>query len=170
VSAPGSQPPGGRVDSAQQEDERANLPQVGSVTTTRARTVTEADITMFSALTGDWHPQHSDAEWASESPFGERIAHGLLVLSFALGLGGLEPDRVVALRRLRDVVFKRPTRIGETIRARVTVQDTRPVRPGLALVETRWVIVNAVDEALVRATIEVLWSTAAAAEDGGLAP
>jgi 3-hydroxybutyryl-CoA dehydratase len=167
---PDSQPPGGGADSVGRADDRANLPPVGSVTTTRARTVTEADITMFSALTGDWHSQHSDAEWARQSPFGERIAHGLLVLSFALGLGGLEPDRVVALRRLRDVVFKRPTRIGETIRAKVTVQSTRPVRPGLALVETRWVIVNGADETLVRATIEVLWRTAAAPGDGVLAP
>jgi MaoC like domain len=54
--------------------------------TTRGRTITEADLTSFSALTGDWHPQHSDAEWASQSRFGSRVAHGMLVLSYALGL------------------------------------------------------------------------------------
>ena len=60
--------------------------------TTRGRTITEADLVSFSALTGDWHPQHADAAWAAESPFGERIAHGMLVLSYAVGLLPIDPD------------------------------------------------------------------------------
>ena len=75
---------------------------------TRGRTITEADITTFSGLTGDWHPQHADAEWARNSAFGERIAHGLLVLSCAAGLVPFDHERVVALRRVRDATFKRP--------------------------------------------------------------
>ena len=55
--------------------------EAGQTFTTRGRTVTEADVVGFAALTGDWHPQHTDAVWAAESPFGERIAHGLLVVS-----------------------------------------------------------------------------------------
>src|SRR2546423_12745667 len=47
---------------------------------TRGRTVTESDLVGFATLTGDAHPQHTDAVWAASSPFGERIAHGLLVL------------------------------------------------------------------------------------------
>ena len=50
--------------------------EAGQPFTTRGRTVTEADVVGFAALTGDWHPQHSDAQWAADSPFGERIAHG----------------------------------------------------------------------------------------------
>jgi acyl dehydratase len=42
---------------------------------TRGRTITEADVVSFSALTGDGHPQHADAAWAARSAFGERIAH-----------------------------------------------------------------------------------------------
>ena len=45
----------------------------------------------FSALTGDWHPQHSDAVWAADSAFGERIAHGMLIVSFAVGLVDFDP-------------------------------------------------------------------------------
>ena len=76
--------------------------------TTRARTVTESDVVSFAALTGDWHPQHADAEWAAASPFGERIAHGMLVVSYAVGLVPFDPERVMALRRVRDAVFRRP--------------------------------------------------------------
>ncbi|HEX6667557.1 MAG TPA: MaoC/PaaZ C-terminal domain-containing protein [Solirubrobacterales bacterium] len=136
-----------------------DLPAIGTRYVTRGRTVTEADVVMFAALTGDWHPQHTDAEWARSSPFGERIAHGLLVLSFALGLGGVDQSRVVALRRLRDVVFKRPARFGDTISAKVTVASARPIRPGTALVGLDWVVSNARGETLVRAGIEVLWRT-----------
>jgi hypothetical protein len=71
----------------------------------RGRTITEADVVAFSALTGDWHPQHSDAVWAAHSSFGERIAHGMLIVSFAVGLVAFDPEHVVALRRIRDVVF-----------------------------------------------------------------
>jgi len=60
--------------------------QVGETVVTRARTVTETDIVSFAALTGDWYPLHTDVEYAKKGPFGERIAHGLLVLSIANGL------------------------------------------------------------------------------------
>ncbi len=92
---------------------------------TRGRTVTEADVVAFSALTGDWHPQHADAVWAASSSFGERIAHGMLVLSFALGLVEFDPDRVVALRGLTRATFKAPVRIGDTIRAEASVASLR---------------------------------------------
>ena len=73
----------------------------------RGRTVTKPTSSRFAALTGDLHPQHTDADWSASSRFGERIAHGLLVLSFAAGLVPLDPDRIVALRGVRDAVFKR---------------------------------------------------------------
>src|ERR687892_820757 len=87
----------------------------GARLTSRARTITEADLVSFAALTGDWHPQHCDAEWAARSRFGERIAHGLLVLSYAAGLVPFDPDRVVALRKVGDAVFKHPVMIGDTV-------------------------------------------------------
>ncbi|GAF86639.1 unnamed protein product, partial [marine sediment metagenome] len=57
--------------------------QVGDVEVTRARTITEADIVNFAAFSGDWYPLHTDVEYAKKGPFGERIAHGMLVLSVA---------------------------------------------------------------------------------------
>src|SRR3954467_6595109 len=82
----------------------------GTAFATRGRTVTEADVVAFAAQTADWPPQHTDAAWAADSAFGERIAHGMLVLSYAVGLVPFDPDRVIALRRIGDVVFKRPVR------------------------------------------------------------
>jgi acyl dehydratase len=55
--------------------------KVGEKSITHSRTITEADIVNFAALSGDWNPLHVDKEFAHNGPFGERIAHGLLVLS-----------------------------------------------------------------------------------------
>jgi acyl dehydratase len=124
--------------------------------TSRGRTVTEADVVAFSALTGDWHPQHSDAVWAADSAFGERIAHGMLIVSFAIGLVSFDPERVIALRRIRDVVFKRPVRLGDTIHVEGTEAERRDVDGETALVTWNWRIVNQHDELVCRVTVEAL--------------
>jgi acyl dehydratase len=123
----------------------------------RGRTITEADVVTFSALTGDWHPQHSNAAWAAESTFGERIAHGMLIVSFAVGLVDFDPERVVALRRLRDVVFKRPVRLGDTIHVEGSVADSRPIDDETSLLTWSWRIVNQDDQLVCRALVEALW-------------
>ena len=122
----------------------------------RGRTITEADVVAFSALTGDWHPQHSDAVWAADSAFGERIAHGMLVVSFAIGLVEFDPERVIALRRIRDVVFKRPVRLGDTIHVEASEADRREVDGETALVTWNWRILNQDDELACKVTIEAL--------------
>ena len=126
---------------------------VGDEFTSRGRTVTEADVVGFAALTGDWHPQHADAEWARGSVFGERIAHGMLVISLAAGLVPFDPERVVALRRVGDAVFKRPVRLGDTIRVRGRIAELKA--PGL--VSFTWTVVNQHDETCCRARVDVLW-------------
>ncbi len=124
---------------------------------TRGRTITEADLVSFSALTGDWHPQHADAEWAASSQFGSRVAHGMLILSYALGLVPIDPARVVALRGVDDVAFKRPVRIGDTIRVEGRLEETKPLSEDLGLVTFLWKIVNQDGELAVRARVTVLW-------------
>ncbi|MDQ3720136.1 MAG: MaoC family dehydratase [Actinomycetota bacterium] len=120
---------------------------------TRGRTITEADIVAFSGLTGDHHPQHTDAVWAEAGPFGGILAHGMLVLSYAVGLVPLDPERVVALRRFEEVVFKRPVRIGDTIHVEVKL-----VRPdeGRGLEAWEWRILNQDDELVIRAKVEAV--------------
>jgi len=131
--------------------------EAGAAFTTRGRTVTEADVVGFAALTGDWHPQHADAQWAAASPFGERIAHGLLVLSYAAGLVPFDPARVLALRRVKDVVFKRPVRLGDTIRVEGKVAEVRPVDESAGLVAVALTVVGAAQQTVTKATVEVLW-------------
>src|SRR3954452_13432511 len=114
----------------------------------RGRTVTEADVAMFAGLTGDFHPQHVDAEWAATSPFGERIAHGLLVLSLAAGLVDFDSDEVIALRPVRDVVCKRPVKLGDTIR--VAVEMGAPAPTGIASATLR---ITVADRLVARAVL-----------------
>lgn len=124
--------------------------------TTRGRTVTEADVVAFASLTGDFHPQHVDAVWAGESPFGARIAHGLLVLSFAAGLVPFDPERILALRRVRDVVFKRPVRLGDTIRVEGRLAAVEPLTGVVGVALT---VVNQDARTVMKATLDVLWKS-----------
>lgn len=130
---------------------------VGQSFTSRGRTITETDVVSFAALTADWHPQHADASWAAESRFGQRIAHGMLVLSYAVGLVPLDPARLVALRGVNDVVFKRPVYIGDTIRVEGRVDGARPLDEETALVSLSWKILNQSGETVVRAKVDVVW-------------
>jgi acyl dehydratase len=122
-----------------------------------ARRVDESDVMSFAALTGDMHPQHVDREWAAAGPFGERIAHGMLVLSYAVGLTPFDPEYVVALRRVREVVFKRPVRLGEEIHVRGRVAELRALDEHSGLVGCRLSIVNHSEQLCARAQLELLW-------------
>jgi acyl dehydratase len=117
------------------------------------RTITESDVVAFAGLTGDRHPQHLDAHWSAQSQFGERLAHGMLVLSYAMGLIQFDSQRVAAMRRLEEVVFKRPVRIGDTIRVEATISRPDDGR-GLESYELR--IVNQDGRLVARATVEVV--------------
>lgn len=137
----------------------------GDAFESRARTITEADVVSFATLTGDLHPVHTDAVWAAQSPFGERIAHGMLVLSYAVGLVPLDPERVVALRRVADAVFKAPARLGDTIHVDGRVTKLSEVDAEVGLVTCQWKVVNQDAKTVVRATVEVLWRRGAAGGD-----
>jgi 3-hydroxybutyryl-CoA dehydratase len=144
----------------------ANELSPGAEFTSRGRTICEADLVQFAALTGDWHPQHADAEWAARSRFGARVAHGMMVLSYAVGLIPFDPERVVALRGLDSVSFKRPVLIGDTIRVRMQVDAVRPLDDSHALVALAWRIVNQDGRVVARAKVEALWRSGVGADDG----
>jgi acyl dehydratase len=135
-----------------------------------SRTITESDLVSFSALTGDWHPQHADAEWAAESRFGERIAHGMLVLSYAIGLLGFDPERVVALRGIDSLTFKRPVKIGETIRAEAEVVEAKELDEGHELLILRLRVTGAEDRLALRANVQVVHRSPAATNGTGTDP
>jgi 3-hydroxybutyryl-CoA dehydratase len=147
--------------------EPAGLPQVGAAFMSRTRTIEQTEITLFSALTGDWHPQHCDAVWAESSIFGERIAHGLLVLSLASGLLTWDHDRVIALRSVREVKFRSPVRIGDTVQVDAQVRRVRALKTGLAIVEMSWRVLNQLGTTILTARVELLWRCSD--RDGGAA-
>lgn len=95
----------------------------GEIAVTRARTITETDIVNFAALTGDWYPLHTDVEYSKTGPFGERIAHGMLILSIANGLMPLYEMAIIAFYGMDKVRFIAPTKIGDTIHVELEVVD-----------------------------------------------
>lgn len=101
---------------------------VGEEFVTPSRTITEADVVMFAALTWDIHPMHVDAEYANQTVYGGRIAHGLLGLSYMDGLKTHVPleDELVSMGTIRwSVDFKGPIRIGDTLTCRFRVASKR---------------------------------------------
>ena len=103
---------------------------VGDEVISPGRTVTEADIVAFAALTGDYNPLHCDAEYAKGTIFGERIAHGLLGLSIASGLLdrlGFITGTVEAFMGL-EWKFRGPIKIGDTIHAEARVARKKEMR------------------------------------------
>lgn len=94
--------------------------EIGMRIETLGRTITEADIVMFAALSGDWNPIHTDAEFARSTIHGQRIAHGLLTLSVIAGLLvrlGLTEKTVVAFYGIDKLRFTKPVFIGDTVKA-----------------------------------------------------
>jgi 3-hydroxybutyryl-CoA dehydratase len=140
--------------------------EVGDRFVTGGRTVTEADVVSFACLTGDMHPQHTDRDWAASSLFGERVAHGMLVASFALGMLPFEPERVIALRRVRDAVFKRPVCLGDTVHVTGRVDRLDSVNAVSGIVGVRLDVVNQRSAVVARLGLEVLWRRG----DGLVAP
>lgn len=104
-----------------------------------ARTMTEADIVNFAGLSGDFNIIHTDAEFSKATPFGQRIAHGVLGLSIATGLvarnPGAEQHRLVAFLGM-TWDFRNPVFIGDTIHVTQKVAGKRRIKqPGLGIVE-----------------------------------
>ncbi len=139
--------------------------RVGDLVISPARTVTEADVTLFAGLSGDYNPLHTDAVFAQATPFGQRIAHGLLGLSVASGLvarAGLTDANVLAFMGL-TWKFRRPVFFGDTIRVRAEVKHTRAMpSAGGGLVTLKLAVINQ-DDAVVQ---EGEWKLMVRARDG----
>lgn len=105
--------------------------QIGETTTTRGRTITEADVMNFAGVSGDFNHIHTDAEAMAESGFGGRIAHGALIFSVTTGLIWLnrseeEKGDVVAFYGVDRLRFTAPTFFGDTIHVELEVVDKEP--------------------------------------------
>lgn len=92
------------------------------------RTVTESDIVTFAGLSGDYTQIHTDAEFSKNTPFGQRVAHGLLGMAIASGLAaqtGVLEGTVLAFREIIEWKFVKPIFIGDTIHVEMEVRETK---------------------------------------------
>ena len=141
--------------------------RAGQVFETPARTVTEADVVAFAGLSGDYNPLHTDAEFCAKTPFGQRIAHGMLGMSIMTGLAartGMLDGSALAFLGIEDWRFQKPIFFGDTIHARTTIADVRPAsNPGQGVVKRRIEIVNQRGEVAQAGTFVTLVRTRPAA-------
>ncbi len=91
-----------------------------------AKTVTEADIVLFAGISGDINPVHLNHEFATETMFEGRIAHGMLTASFISTVIGTKLPGPGAIYLKQSLNFKAPVRAGDTVRARVTITEVNP--------------------------------------------
>ncbi|MFB0535415.1 MAG: MaoC/PaaZ C-terminal domain-containing protein [Anaerolineae bacterium] len=104
--------------------------EVGYEIISAGRTITETDIVSFAALTGDWTQIHVSAEYAKGTIFGRRVAHGLMGLSYAAGLGaqlGFIEETVLLFRGL-EWKFSAPIFIGDTIHLKLKVREKKELK------------------------------------------
>lgn len=110
--------------------------------TTRGRTITEADIGLFAGLTGDFVELHTNEEFAKQTPFGRRVAHGALIFSISIGLAtrtNVLEDTLLAFAGVDRLRFVAPVFIGDTIHAvkRVAERKELGAKQGTVTFETR---------------------------------
>jgi len=127
---------------------------VGKRFTSKSRTLSQNEVDRFADLTGDLNPLHIDEEYARKTVFGGRVAHGLLVLSLAIGLWydiGVTRDSLVALLGIDQVAFRVSVRPGDRLHLTSKVQSRRPSRsnPGAGIVVLHDVIADDLERKLV---------------------
>lgn len=127
--------------------------EIGKTVVTSGRTVTETDVVNFAALSGDYNQIHTDVEFTQSTPFGQRIAHGLLVLSIASGLiaqSGLIEGTVIAFREL-SWKFTKPVFFGDTVHVTAEVTGLKPLpRLGGGVVILQVSVINQREEVTAR--------------------
>ena len=102
--------------------------KVGEVLVTGRRTVEGGDVSRFAGLTGDFNPLHTDEVFATQTPFGARVAHGILTLAVSNGqqnLSGWFEGTALALLGLDRLRFTSPVKFGDTIHTEMTVKQAR---------------------------------------------
>lgn len=90
------------------------------------KTITEADIVLFAAVTGDTNPMHLNAEYAKDTIFGERIAHGMLAAGLITKVLGTQLPGPGTIYLSQNLKFRAPVRIGQTVTATVEVVALHP--------------------------------------------
>ncbi len=125
--------------------------RIGDVRVTSGRTITETDLIIHAGHTGDFFPHHVDAEFARQTPFGQRIAHGTMTFAIGIGLTASLVNPVAFSYGYDRLRFPKPVFIGDTIRTRVTIaaKEDDPKRPTHGRVTERCEVLNQRDEVVL---------------------
>ncbi|GAB4468930.1 MAG: MaoC/PaaZ C-terminal domain-containing protein [Anaerolineales bacterium] len=128
--------------------------KVGQSFSSVGRTITEHDVLTFAGLSGDYNQIHTDAEFSKTTPFGQRIAHGVLGLSIASGLAmrtGILEGTVLAFREITEWKFTKPVYLGDTIHVELEVIEAKPFpRLGGGMLTIQVDVVNQSAEVVMR--------------------
>lgn len=126
--------------------------EVGQVITTASRTITEGDVMLFAGISGDFNPLHTNEEFMKTTPFGGRIAHGLLTVSIATGLAnqlGLFEGTNLALLSM-TIKYTGAVKFGDTIRLELkAVEKKESSKPDRGIVTFENKVLNQRNESVV---------------------
>jgi len=122
--------------------------ELGKEYVSQSRTITEADVVNFAGLSGDFNPLHTDEEFAKETMFGTRIAHGALGFIISTGLVnmmGIAEGTTIAFMEC-TVKYPAPLKIGDTVRAVVVPTELKhSSKPGKGILKMNVKLVNQED-------------------------
>lgn len=126
--------------------------EIGARYASQKRTVTETDVVNFAGLSGDFNPLHTDSEFGKSTPFGERIAHGMLVVAIATGMAnwtGIFEGTTIALME-QIIRYKGVVKFGDTIHLELEVLEKKPTsKPDRGIVRFAAQVLNQRDELVV---------------------
>jgi acyl dehydratase len=132
---------------------------IGDTVTTIGRTVSETDVINFAGISGDFHPEHMNEEYAKKSPLGERIAHGLLTTAVATGMvnqTGITEGTTIAVLEMKQK-FLKAVKFGDTIRSVFKIVDKKETRkPDRGIAKAELVVLNQNDETVLEAEIVIM--------------
>jgi acyl dehydratase len=142
----------------------------GAAFVSPARTVTEADVVAFAGISGDFNPLHTDATFAARTPYGERVAHGMLIAALATGMAnwtGVFEGTTLALME-QVLRYKGPVRFGDTVHLRFTVaekKETSKLDRGVVVFDTQ--VVNQEGKTVIEGNWTLLMQRRTAGAPGG---
>lgn len=121
-----------------------------TVYVTSSRTITEGDVMAFAGLTGDYNELHTSAQHAQNTPFGARIAHGMLTLAVANGLYmrlNLFEKNTVANLGIESWSFKKAVLLGDTLHVKLSLDSKRLTsNPKRGVIRWKVTVLNQNDE------------------------
>jgi len=134
--------------------------KIGDKFLTVSRTITEADIVNFCGISGDFNQLHTDIEFASGTPFGARIAHGLCVMAIASGCvnrSGLVEGTAMAFTGIKEWSFRTPLLINDTIYVKVLVKKKKESKKADRGLVSMWLeVINQRDEVVMEGQWDIL--------------